>query len=243
MAVYTAPQGAAHTGRTRPVLLQWLSTTDHKQIGIVYLWYTLFMAVIGGSLAGLIRLQLSSYNSTIFSPELYNQFLSMHASLMIFFVVIPTFVGLGNYLVPLLIGARDMAFPKLNAFSMWMLFPAGIMALSSFFVQGGAMAACWTGYQPLASAQFMGTPGVDMWILSIHMLGISSIMGSINFIVTTLNMRAPGMKLMKMPLFVWTTLVNSFITLERGSSDRPRAVIRYSISICSGFIRIPPCTL
>jgi cytochrome c oxidase subunit 1 len=213
MSVFAAPSPAATIEKPRPRLLRYLSTTDHKEIGIIYLWYVLFMAVIGGSLAGLIRLQLSSHDSTYFAPELYNQFLSMHATVMIFFVIIPAFVGFGNYLVPLLIGARDMAFPKLNAFSMWMLFPAGLMALSSFFVQGGAMAAGWTAYPPLTLKQFMGTPGVDMWILSVHMLGISSIMGSINFIVTILNMRAPGMKLMKMPLFAWTTLVNAFMTL------------------------------
>ena len=213
MSVYAAPPLAEREFKPKSKLLDWLSTTDHKQIGIVYLWYVLFMAVVGGGLAGLIRLQLSSHDATYFSPEVYNQFLSMHASVMIFFVIIPAFVGFGNYFVPLLIGARDMAFPKLNAFSMWMLFPAGIMALASFFVQGGAMAAGWTAYPPLTSKQFLGTPGVDMWILSVHMLGISSIMGSINFIVTIMNMRAPGMTYFKMPLFAWTTLVNAFMTL------------------------------
>src|SRR3989304_2808898 len=121
MSVYAAPHRAESTEKPRPALLRWLSTTDHKQIGIMYLWYTLVMAILGGGLAGLIRLQLSSHDAKFFSPELYNQFLSMHATLMIFFVVIPTFVGIGNYIVPLLIGARDMAFPKLNAFSLWML--------------------------------------------------------------------------------------------------------------------------
>ena len=261
MSVY-APRAAEHTGKPRSVLMDWLSTTDHKQIGIVYLWYVLFMAVFGGGLAGLIRMQLSSHDATFFSPELYNQFLSMHATLMIFFVVIPAFVGFGNYFIPLLIGARDMAFPKLNAFSMWMLFPAGFMALASFFVQGGAMAAGWTAYPPLTSKQFMGTAGVDMWILSVHMLGISSIMGSINFIVTILNMRAPGMTLMKMPLFVWTTFVNAFMTLiatpvlagaltmvltdrhfGTGFFRPRRAEIHFSISICSGSTLIRPFTL
>ncbi len=213
MSVFAPPARSDAIVKPRSTLMRYLSTTDHKEIGIVYLWYVLFMALIGGSLAGFIRLQLSSHDATFFAPELYNQFLSMHATLMIFFVIIPAFVGFGNYLVPLMIGARDMAFPKLNAFSLWMLFPAGLMALASFFVQGGAMAAGWTAYPPLSLKQFMGTPGVDMWILSVHMLGISSIMGSINFIVTILNMRAPGMGLFKMPLFVWTTLVNAFMTL------------------------------
>ena len=261
MSVFAAPPPTNYAEKPRFRLSEWLSTTDHKQIGIVYLWYVLFMAVIGGGLAGLIRLQLSSHDATYFAPELYNQFLSMHATMMIFFVIIPAFVGFGNYFIPLLIGARDMAFPKLNAFSLWMLFPAGLMALSSFFVQGGAMAAGWTGYPPLSSKQFMGTPGVDMWILSVHMLGISSIMGSINFIVTIFNMRAPGMKWMKMPLFVWATLVNAFMTLiatpvlagaltmvltdrhfGTGFFRPSEAAIRSSTSICSGSTRIRPCT-
>jgi cytochrome c oxidase subunit 1 len=199
--------------KKQSVLLRYMSSTDHKEIGIAYLWLSLFMAVFGGAFAGLIRLQLSSASAGYLSPEFYNQMLSMHATLMIFFVIIPAFTGFGNYFVPLLIGARDMAFPKLNAFSLWLLVPASVLAFSSFFVQGGAMQAGWTGYQPLASKQFSGTPGVDMWILAIHLLGISSILGAINFIVTILNMRAPGMSLMKMPLFVWSWLTNAAMIL------------------------------
>ncbi|MBI5058782.1 cytochrome c oxidase subunit I [candidate division KSB1 bacterium] len=197
----------------KPVLLRYMSSTDHKEIGIAYLWFSLFMAIFGGGFAGLIRLQLSSANSGYLTPEFYNQMLSMHATLMIFFVIIPAFTGFGNYFVPLLIGARDMAFPKLNAFSLWMLVPAAVLAFGGFFMKGGAMAAGWTGYQPLASKQFSGTAGVDFWILAIHMIGISSILGAINFIVTILNMRTQGMSLFKMPLFVWSWLVNATMIL------------------------------
>ena len=194
-------------------ILGWLGTTDHKKIGIMYLWLTLFMAVVGGGFAGAMRAQLAKSGLELISPEMYNQLLSMHGSLMIFFVIIPALAGFGNYFVPLLIGARDMAFPKLNAFSFWLLIPAGLLMFTSFFVIGGAAQAGWTSYPPLSSAQFSGTPGVTMWIFGIHLAGLSSILGAINFIVTILNMRAPGMGLFKMPLFVWTWLVNAFIIL------------------------------
>jgi cytochrome c oxidase subunit I len=199
--------------RPKPLLLRYLSTTDHKDIGIMYLWYVLTMAVVGGALAGVMRLQLSSANAGYIPPELYNQLLSMHGSIMIFFVVIPAFTGWANYFAPLLIGARDMAFPKLNAFSFWLLVPAGIIALSSFFVKGGSAAAGWTAYPPLSSAQFMGTPGLDMWIFAVQLMGLSSIVGAINLIVTIVNMRAPGMTAMKMPMFLWTVLVTSVMIL------------------------------
>jgi cytochrome c oxidase subunit 1 len=201
------------TPAKQPLLLRYMSSTDHKEIGLAYLWFSLFMAVFGGGMAGLIRWQLSEANAGHLTPEFYNQMLSMHATLMIFFVIIPAFTGFGNYFVPILIGARDMAFPKLNAFSLWMLFPAAVLAFGGFFVQGGALAAGWTGYQPLTSKQFSGGPGVDFWILTIHMVGISSILGAINFIVTIFNMRAPGMSMMKMPLFVWSWLVNACMIL------------------------------
>ena len=123
----------------------WLTTTDHKRIGIMYLWLALFVAIFGGAFAGIIRAQLSSPDGQILSPALYNQMLSMHGTLMIFFVIIPALVGFGNFLVPLQIGARDMAFPKLNAFTFWILIPSAILMFASFFVKGGTMAAGWTG--------------------------------------------------------------------------------------------------
>jgi cytochrome c oxidase subunit 1 len=194
-------------------LARWISTTDHKDIGIMYLWFSLLMIIVGGVFAGILRLQLSSAHSNIISPELYNQLMSMHGTLMIFFVMIPAMTAFGNYFVPLLIGARDMAFPRLNAFTFWLLVPGAILAFAAFFVQGGALAAGWTAYQPLASKQFSGTPGVDMWILSLQLISVSSILGAINFIVTILNMRAPDMPKMKMPMFAWTWLVNAVMIL------------------------------
>src|SRR4030067_2409593 len=191
----------------------WITTTDHKKIGIMYLCHSLFVAIFGGAFAGIIRAQLSSPDGQILSPILYNQMLSMHGTLMIFFVIIPALVGFGNYLVPIQIGARDMAFPKLNAFTFWVLIPAALLMFGSFFVKGGTLQAGWTGYPPLTAKEFSGSPGVDMWIFGLHLAGVSSILGAINFIVTIINMRAPGMNLFKMPLLTWTWLVNASIML------------------------------
>ncbi|MBL0062030.1 MAG: cytochrome c oxidase subunit I [bacterium] len=199
--------------KKQSLLLRYMSSTDHKEIGIMYLIFTLIMAIVGGALAGIIRMQLWESTGGVVSPELYNQVVTMHATIMIFFVVIPAMAGFGNYLVPIMIGARDMAFPKLNAFSFWLLVPAAFIAIASFFVEGGAAGGGWTSYQPLTSAQYSGTPGVDMWILVVHLTGLSSILGAINFIVTIFNMRAPGMSMMKMPLYVWAWLTNAFMIL------------------------------
>jgi cytochrome c oxidase subunit 1 len=192
---------------------EWVTTTDHKKIGIMYLWLSLFVALFGGAFAGLIRAQLFTPQGHVLSATTYNEMLSMHGTLMIFFVIIPALIGFGNYLVPIQIGARDMAFPKLNAFTFWILIPAAILMFASFFVKGGSLQAGWTGYPPLTSKEFSGTPGVDMWIFGLHLAGISSILGAINFIVTIINMRAPGMTLFKMPLLTWTWLVNASIML------------------------------
>src|SRR3972149_8269969 len=187
----------------------WLTTTDHKRIGIMYLWLALFVAIFGGAFAGIIRAQLSSPDGQILSPALYNQMLSMHGTLMIFFVIIPALVGFGNFLVPLQIGARDMACPKLNAFSFWILIPAALLMFSSFFVKGGTMAAGWTGYPPLTAKEFSGTAGVGMGIFGVYLAGARSTLGAMNFIVTIINMRAPGMTFFKMPLLTWTWFVNA----------------------------------
>ncbi|MCI0530871.1 MAG: cytochrome c oxidase subunit I [candidate division Zixibacteria bacterium] len=195
------------------VVKDYLTTTDHKKIGIMYLWFSLFVAVFGGALAGLIRAQLATPDGVVLSAALYNQVLSMHGTLMIFFVIIPALVGFGNYLVPIQIGARDMAFPKLNAFGFWILVPAAILMFSSFFVKGGTAAAGWTSYPPLVAKEFSGTPGVDMWIFGLHLAGVGSILSAINFLVTIINMRAPGMGYFKMPLLTWTWFVNAGIML------------------------------
>lgn len=196
-----------------PGVLAILSSTDHKVLGILYLLTALFMAVVGGGMAGLIRAQLAAPGLKVISPEFYNSMITMHGSVMIFMVIIPALAGFGNYLVPLMIGARDMAFPRMNAFSFWLLVPAAVLMFASFGVQGGTAQAGWTSYPPLASKEYSGGPGVDMWILAVHLAGLSSITGAINFIITVLNMRAPGMTMMRMPLFVWTWFVNAWLIL------------------------------
>ena len=193
--------------------LDWFVTGDHKKIGIMYLWFAIVMAVVGGGFAGVIRAQLTKPDSGLVTPEFYNQMVSMHATLMIFFVIIPAWTGLGNYFVPLLIGARDMAFPRLNAFAFWLAVPATALMFGSFFVVGGAIQTGWTAYPPLSLAAFSAGPGVDMWLMGIIFIGLSSILGAINFIVTVANLRAPGLRWFKMPLFVWAWFINATLIL------------------------------
>src|SRR4029077_6567132 len=164
--------------------------------------------IVGGILALLIRAELFQPGLQIVRPELFNQLTSMHGLIMVFGAVMPAFVGFANWQIPMMIGAPDMAFPRLNNFSFWLLPPAAILLVASLFAPGGARGAGWTPSPPL-SVQ-MG-PGMDMTIFAIHILGVSSIIGSINIITTILNMRAPGMTLMKMPMFVWTWLVTAYM--------------------------------
>ncbi len=211
----TADEKPSHAKQPSLIMriIDWLSTADHKKIGIMYLWFSLFMAVVGGAFAGMIRGQLAQPDSGLLTPEFYSQIVSMHGTLMIFFVVIPALTGFGNYFVPLLIGARDMAFPRLNAFSFWLAVPAAVLMFASFFMAGGATHAGWTAYPPLSLEAYSAGPGMDMWIMGVILIGLSSILGAVNFIVTITNMRAPGMSWMKMPLFVWAWLVNASMIL------------------------------
>ena len=219
-------------------ILDWISTVDHKKIGLMYFWFALVMGIVGGALAGGIRLHLATPGAVweklqlaqltgetamsffggegaIFSQDLkwFNMMTTMHASVMIFTVIIPGFAAFANYVVPMMLGARDMAFPKMNAFAFWLLIPAAVMMFGSFFVNGGAAASGWTAYPPLALNEYSPGVGQDMWILGVHMAGLSSILGAINFIVTCSNMRAPGMGWMKMPLFAWAVYITSIIQL------------------------------
>ncbi|MDQ3895591.1 MAG: cbb3-type cytochrome c oxidase subunit I, partial [Actinomycetota bacterium] len=190
-------------------IARWLVTTDHKQIGILYIATSLVFFVAGGVLALLIRTQLIHANTDIFARDTYNQLFTMHGTTMIFLVVVPVWVGFGNFLVPLMIGARDMAFPRLNALSYWLFLAGGVVLYSSWFSEGGAPRAGWTSYPPL-SAQIPGT-GQDLWILSLHVLTLSSLASAINFLVTIHNMRAAGMTWMRLPLFVWSIEVFSWL--------------------------------
>lgn len=197
---------------------KYIFSCDHKMIGIQYLFTTMLMVVFGGTFALLIRLQLAWPDSQIVaklvsSPDKYNQFLTMHASVMIFLVIIPSLVGaFGNFAVPLMIGAKDMAFPRLNMLSYWTLPPAIILMFMSFFLPGGSAAAGWTSYPPLTGAQY-STIGQTCWTLGVIIIGGSSTMGAINYIATTVGMRAPGMTMLRMPLFVWAIFITSILTL------------------------------
>jgi cytochrome c oxidase subunit I len=184
----------------------WLVTLDHKRIGILYILTSLGFFVLGGVLAIFMRAQLATPNETFMTKNSYNEALTMHGTTMIFLVVVPIMAGFGNYLVPLMIGARDMAFPRLNALSYWLFLLGGIVLWSSWFATGGTAKAGWWSYPTLSEAQFSPGHGQDYWILSIHILTLSSLAGAINFIVTIVNMRARGMTWMRMPLFVWSIL-------------------------------------
>lgn len=192
--------------------LSWLTTVDHKKIGIMYLVSAFFFFVIGGIEALLIRLQLGAPNNTILSPDVYNQIFTMHATTMVFLAIMPMLVGFGNYFVPLMIGARDMAYPRLNALSIWLFIFGGLMLYASF-ITGGAPGAGWFAYAPLSGKTYSPTTGMDYWVLGLGITGVASIAGALNFIVTTLNLRAPGMSFNRMPLFVWTNLVTSFLII------------------------------
>ena len=193
-------------------ILDWLTTVDHKKIGLMYFLFAFFFFLAGGVLALFIRSELVLPGLQILTADQFNQFFSMHGTSMIFLAIIPMLAGFSNYLVPLQVGARDMAFPRLNALALWMFFFSGIIIYSSFFFEGGA-AGGWTAYAPLSSSQYDQGAGMDLWIIGVYTAGTSSILGAINFIVTILNMRAPGMTLHKMPLFVWTVLVQSVMVL------------------------------
>ena len=207
MATIAVPGWAA---LERPAVLDWLTTVDHKKLGILYLYFTIFFFAVGGILALLVRTQLAVANSGVFANDTYNQIFTMHASAMLFLFIIPVWAGFGNYIVPLQIGAMDMAFPRINALSFWLLPPAGLLMFSGFLVDGGAAQAGWTAYSPLARS--LGT-GMDLWIIAVLLLGISSTIGAANFLVTMFRMRAPGMTMFRMPIFCWTMLVTAVLQL------------------------------
>lgn len=190
---------------------RWLATTNHKDIGTLYLIFSGLMFFIGGMMAMVIRAQLYSPGMGMISGDFYNQMVTLHGLIMIFGVIMPASVGLANWMIPMLIGAPDMAMPRLNNWSFWLLPTAFTLLLSTLFISGPAPNAGWTFYAPLSS--FYGPKSMDYMIFSIHLLGISSILGALNIITTIFNLRAPGMTLMKMPMFVWTWLVTGFLLL------------------------------
>ena len=202
---------AARWDKQRGVL-GWITTVDHKKIAIMYLYTTFFFFLVGGVMALLIRIQLAEPQNKFLTPDQYNQIFTMHGTTMIFLWIIPVFAGFGNYFVPLMIGARDMAFPRLNALSFWLI-PIGGLIMYSGFVFGGTAAAGWTGYVPLTEKTYSPQVGQDLWIIGLHLLGISSMLGGINFLATIHNMRAPGMTWARLPLFVWSMEVTQALVV------------------------------
>lgn len=190
---------------------RWLLTTNHKDIGSLYLWLSFIMFLFAGSLAMLIRAELFSPGEQLVNPEFFNQLTTLHGLIMVFGAVMPAFVGLANWLIPLMIGAPDMALPRLNNMSFWILPVAFGILTSTLFMDGSAPNFGWTFYAPLSTT--FGPPSTDFFIFAVHLMGISSILGAINVIVTILNMRAPGMTLMKMPIFCWSWLITAFLLI------------------------------
>jgi cytochrome c oxidase subunit 1 len=211
MATTTLPRAATY----RSGLYEWVTTTDHKKIGILYIVNSFVFFFIGGMLALGVRTELAQPGiQFVPNEEVYNQLFTMHGTIMIFLFIIPMLAGFGNYVAPLQIGAPDMAFPRINALSFWMLPLGGILMLLGF-VTGGAAQAGWTSYSPLAQDRPLGSPGSgeDLWIMALVLIGTSSILGAVNFLVTIFKMRAPGMTLFRMPILVWTVLVTSVLVL------------------------------
>jgi cytochrome c oxidase subunit I len=206
------PQVAAHEARREPTgWTSWITTTDHKRIGIMYLVLTFSFFLLGGVEALMMRLQLSQADNTLLTPQTFNELFTMHGSTMVFLFIVPFWAGLANYFVPLMIGARDMAFPKLNALSFWLLAAGGIVFYSSLFFSPPECG--WTCYAPLNESQYLPSHGVDAWIFLIHLTGISSLIGAINLYATIVNMRAPGMGWGRLPLFVWGILIYAILLI------------------------------
>jgi len=206
------PQIVAHEVRREPKgWTSWLTTTDHKRIGIMYLVTTFGFFILGGVEALMIRLQLGLPENTLVTPQVYNQLFTLHGTTMIFLFVVPMMAGFGNYLVPLMIGARDMAFPRLNALSYWLLLAGGIVFYASLFFTPPE--AGWSSYVPLSGALYSPGGGQDAWIYLIHLTGLSSILGALNFYVTIANMRTKGMSWGRLPLFIWGILIYSILIL------------------------------
>ncbi len=216
MATISIP---ARTDYMKRGIAGWLATVDHKRIGIMYLASTFVFFLLSGLMALVIRLQLAAPGLQIVNQDLYNQLFTMHGTGMIFLFTIPCLVGFANYFLPLQIGARDVAFPRLNALSLWLLVFAGVVMEGGFvlgilgLLPGGASNAAWTAYVPLSNKQFSPQIGMDIWLLGVVLLGVSSTLGAVNFLVTAYTMRAQGMTIWRIPMFVWAMIVTAAMVL------------------------------
>jgi cytochrome c oxidase subunit I len=199
-----APSGGAIT---------WLTTTNHKRIGILYMVTTFVFFLVAGLFALVMRAELTAPGLQFVDAQLYNELFTIHGTAMIFLFVAPFGIGLANYLLPLQVGAPDMAFPRLNALSYWLFLSGGLLIFAGFATATGAADAGWTSYVPLAEARYAPGPGLDLWIVGLLLTSASSIMGAINFLATAILLRAPGMTMWRLPLFTWTVMVNSLLIL------------------------------
>jgi cytochrome c oxidase subunit 1 len=190
---------------------RWIFATNHKDIGTLYLLFSLTMFFVGGIFAMIMRMELFKPGLSLLEPNLYNQLITSHGLIMIFGALMPAFVGFANWMIPLMIGAPDMAMPRMNNWSFWILPIAFSILLSGFFTTQGAPNFGWTFYAPLSTK--LGPPSTDLFIFSVHLMGISSIMGAMNILATIINLRAPGMTYMKMPIFCWTWLITAFLLI------------------------------
>ncbi len=206
------PQIITHeVERERTGWTSWLTTTDHKRIGIMYLVASWVFFIMGGVEALMIRLQLAQADNTLLDPQTFNALFTMHGTTMVFLVLMPMIAGFGNYLIPLMIGARDMAFPRLNALSFWLFIAGGVVFCGSILFSPPECG--WTCYAPLSEKAYSPTGGVDAWIFMVHLLGVGSFVGALNFFVTIANMRAPGMGWGRLPLFCWAMLTQSILLI------------------------------
>ena len=210
-ATHTISDAHDHHHGPAKGLTRWLYTTNHKDIGSLYLWFSFSMFLLGGAFALVIRAELFQPGLKFIEPAFFNQMTTMHGLIMVFGAVMPAFVGLANWLIPMMIGAPDMALPRMNNWSFWLLPFAFSIMVSTMFMEGGGPNFGWTFYAPLSTTY--APPSTTFFIFAVHVMGASSIMGSINVIATILNMRAPGMTFMKMPLFVWTWLITAYLLI------------------------------
>jgi cytochrome c oxidase subunit 1 len=209
-----AVAGGSQVARKGNLIVEYLTTTDHKKIGYLYLITSFIYFLIGGVLALIIRAQLSEPGlHVVATPEIYNQLFTMHGTIMLLMFATPLFAGFANALMPLQIGAPDVAFPRLNAFAYWLYFFGSLVAVSGFFTPQGSAGFGWTAYAPLSSAQYSPGLGGTLWVFGLGLSGFGTILGAVNFITTVLTLRAPGMTMFRMPIFTWNILITSLLVI------------------------------